>query len=389
MTALAVFFAKRSQRQTLDAERRQHEKLYKLLFEQTKDIVAVTTPEGRLVDINPAGIEYFGFSSKEEFQKADLRDLYVHTEDRDELRERLQRDGFASGFETENRRLDGEIRVIQNTATAVRDETGGVAFFLAILRDVTEAKRLAAEREAMVTELEARNSELRSFARTVSHDLKSPLITIKGFLGLLQDHRASGDEERVDRDVKTIALVADRMQVLIEDLLEYSRIDRRQEDWAEIDLGRIAREAVMMVGGRTANAGAQVEVATDLPRVLGDPTLLRMVFQNLVDNAVKFFGDQAEPRVHIGARHDSAEAVLFVEDNGVGIEAKNQEKVFELFKKLTSDDRGTGIGLASVKRIIEIHGGRVWVESEGRGKGATFCFTLTPSASGSGEEDST
>jgi signal transduction histidine kinase len=239
-------------------------------------------------------------------------------------------------------------------------------------------RRADEQRRATVVELEGRNAELQRFTRTVTHDLKSPLITVKGFLGLLAKDLANGDEERVRKDMDTLASVADKMQILIEDLLELSRIGQQNAPQAEVDLSELAREAVEMVHGRITERGVEIEIDADLPGFKGDPTLLRLVFQNLVDNAVKFMGAEPRPRIVIGLRRDAEGEVLFVEDNGVGIEPCYQEKVFDLFEKLDATAAGTGIGLASVRRALEVHDGRIWVESEGQGRGCTFCFTLPP-----------
>jgi len=140
----------------------------------------------------------------------------------------------------------------------------------------------------------------------------------------------------------------------------------------------IAREAVELVHGRLAARGVQVDVAEGLPTVYGDRMRLVEVVQNLVDNACKFMGDQPEPRIEIGQRGADADGkpILFVRDNGIGIEPQYHDKVFGLFDKLDAQTEGTGVGLALVKRVVEVHGGRIWVESEGLGHGSTFCFTL-------------
>ncbi|MFQ6041308.1 MAG: ATP-binding protein, partial [Candidatus Poribacteria bacterium] len=219
--------------------------------------------------------------------------------------------------------------------------------------------------------------ELERFTYTVSHDLKSPLITIKGFLGLLEKDMVAGDTERLKADTTYISDAIDKMQQLLDELLELSRVGRLMNPPEEVLLGELAREAVSMVSDRlAAERDVEIEIAPDLPVVYGDRTQLREVLENLVDNAVKFMGDQPDPRVEIGARRDGEETVFYVRDNGIGIAPRYHERVFGLFDKLEQQTDGTGVGLAIVKRIVEVHGGRIWVESEGIGKGSTFCFTL-------------
>jgi signal transduction histidine kinase len=247
-----------------------------------------------------------------------------------------------------------------------------------ILRDeITERQRVEAERERLIAEQEAKNAEMERFTYTVSHDLKSPLITICGFLGLLEQDARKGNVERMQTDITYIHTAAATMQRLLDELLELSRIGRVVHPPTEIPLSALAHEAVTLVGGQIAARGVQVHIAPDLPVVLGDRQRLLEVLQNLVDNAVKFMGTQHTPRIEIGCRQAKKETVYYVRDNGVGIAPQYHEKVFGLFERLEPEGDCTGVGLALVKRIIEVHGGRIWVESAGQGCGSTFCFTLS------------
>ncbi len=244
------------------------------------------------------------------------------------------------------------------------------------VQDITERKQAEAEREALIRELEAKNAELERFAYTVSHDLKSPLITIRGFLGFVEQDAAAGNLERVRSDLGRIGDAVEKMQRLLNELLELSRVGRVIHPPQAVALGPLAREAVSLVGGRLRERRVEVEIADDLPAVWGDRARLLEVLQNLVDNAAKFMGGQPRPKLEIGARRDAGETVFYVRDNGKGIEARFRERVFGLFEKLEPDSEGSGVGLALVKRIVDLHHGRVWVESEGEGRGTTVCFTL-------------
>jgi signal transduction histidine kinase len=243
-------------------------------------------------------------------------------------------------------------------------------------RDVVALKQAEEQQEALIAELEAKNAELERFAYAVSHDLQSPVVTIKGFLGLLEKDMVKGDATRVQRDINHISIAAKKMEQLLDELLELSRIGRLANPSEVIPLSDLTYEAVVLVGGRIAERGVQMDIASDLPVVYGDRPRLLEVLQNLIDNAVKFMGDQPEPRVEIGAQQTGEETVCYVRDNGMGIEPRYQDKVFGLFERLDKIPEGTGIGLTLVKRIIEVHGGRIWVESEGVGCGSTFYFTL-------------
>ncbi len=277
----------------------------------------------------------------------------------------------------------GELRWVRVYGHPVWDKARSelVGIYGAV-QDITDRKRGEAERETLFLELEAKNAELERFAYTVSHDLKSPLITIRGFLGFVEQDAAAGNLERVRSDLGRIADAVDKMQRLLNELLELSRVGRVIHPPQAVPLGPLAHEAVSLVGGRLRDRKVAVSVADDLPAVWGDRARLLEVLQNLVDNAAKFMGEQTSPRVEIGVRREPDEDVFYVRDNGRGIDARFRDRVFALFEKLDPDSDGSGVGLALVKRIVDLHHGRVWVESEGEGRGTTVCFTLPDALAG-------
>ena len=232
-----------------------------------------------------------------------------------------------------------------------------------------------AERKKLIQQLEANNAELERFTYTVSHDLRNPLVTIKGFLGMLERDIRENRREHIASDFQRISNAADKMQALLVDLLELSRIGRIINPSSEVNLSELAIEAVDTLDGRIRSKNISVSVSLDLPTVAGDRIRLREVFENLIDNAAKYMGEQEDPLIEIGCR-DEGEKVIFVKDNGMGIEESYRTRIFGLFEKLNPTSEGTGIGLALIKRIIEVHGGRIWAESEGLGTGSTFCFTI-------------
>ena len=243
-------------------------------------------------------------------------------------------------------------------------------------RELKERKRVEAEREKIIRELESKNAELERFTYTVSHDLKSPLITIGGFIGLLEEDARSGNTVKFNKDLGRIRDAKDKMHRLLNELLELSRIGRMMNPPTDIPFAQIIDEAIMLTRGRLMAGHIQVDISTDLPNVSGDRPRLVEVLQNLIDNAAKFMGDQPQPLIEIGVRAEDNEQVFFVSDNGIGIDQAFHERIFGLFDKLDAKSEGTGVGLALVKRIIEVHGGRIRVDSEGKGKGSTFLFTL-------------
>ncbi len=201
-------------------------------------------------------------------------------------------------------------------------------------------------------------------------------MTIKGFLGLLEQDTARGDTQRMQADIKRINTAADKMRRLLSELLELSRIGRLVNAPEAVSLTDLAHEAAALVAGSIKEHAINVDIAAAMPVVYGDRVRLLQVYQNLIENAVKFMGDQAAPRIVIGAQPEGGEAVCFVQDNGIGILPKYHDKIFGLFDRLNHDAEGTGIGLALAQRIVDVHGGRIWVESEGTGSGSTFRFTL-------------
>ena len=265
--------------------------------------------------------------------------------------------------------LEGRGKVFRNAEDRPVRMAGTVV-------DISERKRGEAERNRLIHELSAKNTELEQFTYTVSHDLKAPIITIKGFLGYLEEDAMGGKQERLRRDIERIGGAVDKMNLLLNELLELSRIGRLMNSLEPIEFFSLVDEALEVVQGRLENGLIKVKKTGDSIFVRGDRRRLLEVIQNLVDNAAKFMGQQSAPLIEVG--HDGYEKempILFVRDNGIGIAPEHFERIFGLFNKLDPHIEGTGIGLALVKRIIEYHGGRVWVES-GVGRGTTFYFTL-------------
>jgi len=252
-----------------------------------------------------------------------------------------------------------------------------VAIALENARLFSELQEKFAERQVLIEELEHKNAELERFTYTVSHDLRSPLVTIKGFLGYLEGSASAGNMESFRKDMARISGATDRMDNLLKDLLELSRVGRLIHKPQEVLFGDLVNEAVEIVHGRLEKNNITLQTQPNLPLVNVDKLRLIEVLQNLIDNAAKYMGGQKNPMIEIGTNglDASGKPIFFVRDNGIGIAAEYHERIFGLFDKLDAVSEGTGIGLALVKRIIEIHAGRIWVESE-VGKGSIFCFTL-------------
>ena len=229
----------------------------------------------------------------------------------------------------------------------------------------------------LVQDLEAKNTELERFTFTVSHDLRSPLITILGFLGFVEKAVDAGKSAEARSDLARIRSAATRMERLLRELLDLSRIGRVKAPAQPVAVETLATEAVATAQAAIARGGVEVRIEPGLPTVYGDPVRLRQLVQNLLDNAVSFVTGCPQPAVTIGSQGTEGDGWhrLFVRDNGVGIDPRHHQRIFGLFEKLSAGGEGTGVGLAIVKRVVELHGGRVWVDST-PGQGATFWFTL-------------
>jgi PAS domain S-box-containing protein len=287
-------------------------------------------------------------------------------------------------MQTRQRKSAEEIQIdstgreywVEITKTPILNTSGDVVGTTGIAREITERKQAELERETLITELEAKNAELERYTYTVSHDLKSPLVTIRGFLGYLEKDALAGNTQKVKDDIKRIENAAQKMQALLNDLLELSRIGRLMNQSTDTLFTDIVKDAIGLVHGQIEARNVLIEIQNTPVIVHGDRTRLTEVIQNLVDNAVKFMGNQPKPHITIGATtNEKNETIFFVRDNGVGIDSQYHERIFTLFSKLNADTEGTGIGLTLIKRIIEVHNGRIWLESE-PGKGTAFYFTL-------------
>jgi two-component system, LuxR family, sensor kinase FixL len=271
---------------------------------------------------------------------------------------------------------DGKQKTFEARITPIGPNT-----VLAMVRDVSLQKWIEDEREKLIVELEQKNVELERFTYTVSHDLKSPLITIRGFLGFIQEDSRKGNLARLDADIQRISAATEKMQALLNDLLELSRVGRLLNEPREINFQDLVKETLELLHGRISQTKATIRVGDHFPTIRGDFDRLLEVLQNLIDNACKFMGNQDHPTIEIGHDgYDGGMPVFYVRDNGIGIQTQFHDKIFGLFNKLDVHSEGTGVGLTLVKRIIEFHGGRIWIESE-PGRGTTFFFTLpTPSS---------
>ncbi|MHB8709182.1 MAG: sensor histidine kinase, partial [Desulfuromonadales bacterium] len=356
-------------------ELRRSEARYRTLFEANPHPMWVYDLETlAFLAVNDAAIAHYGYC-REEFLAMTINELRP-AEDVPKLLESLDlgKEGLDSVSVWRHRKKDGTLVDVDIRTHTLQFDGRRAKMVLAY--DVTEQRRAEQERKKLIDELEKRNAELERFTYTVSHDLKSPLVTILGFIGQLEYDLAKNDPHNVKADLDFIGNAANQMRDLLDSLLKLSRAGRAIGEPRPVDLPALVRQVIEQVGDRLAHVRLQVGIPPELPAVQGDAIRLFEVFQNLLENAAKFTAGQPDPCIEIGCAIGEREILCHVRDNGIGIPAEYQKKVFGLFEQLDPRKEGTGIGLAIVRRIVEEHGGRVWVESAGSGQGSTFYCTL-------------
>jgi PAS domain S-box-containing protein len=300
---------------------------------------------------------------------------------------RIRRGESVRHFETVRVRKDGSAVDVSVTVSAIRDPDGRIVGASKVARDITERKRAEAtiqrfnaELEQRVAErteqLQAANRELEAFSYSVSHDLRAPLRAIDGFSqAVLEDFGARMPPEGL-RYLQTIRAGAQRMGALIDDLLDFARLNRKTVHAQDVETHRIVAEALEDLGSPWP--GRQVEIRIgDLPGCHGDPAMLKQAWMNLLSNALKYTRKRERATIEIGCTKEGGQMIYFVRDNGTGFDMRYSGKLFGVFQRLHRPEEyeGTGVGLAIVQRIVHRHGGKVWAEAA-VDRGASFYFTL-------------
>jgi len=354
---------------------RESEERYRSLFDNIPVGLYRSAPDGRLLDVNPAMVEMFSHPDRESLLRVNAVDLHLDPEDRRRWQTTMAREGVVRNYEVRLRRRDGSPIWILSSDRAVRDAEGKVLYYEGSLRDITARKEAEEALRQALAELERSNRELEQFAYVVSHDLQEPLRMVASYAQLLARRYRGRLDPDADDFITFMVDGASRMQQMINDLLAYSRVHTRGRPFEPTDCQAALDRALANLQMAIQESGASITHAP-LPTVMADASQLAQLFQNLIGNAIKF-RSEAPPRIHIGAQRRDSEWLLSVHDNGIGIAPQYHERIFVIFQRLHSREEypGTGIGLAICKRIVERHGGRIWVESE-PGKGSTFYFTL-------------
>jgi len=342
------------------------ERRYRDLFQNSSEFIYTADMNGRYTSLNRAGEEGLGYT-EEEIRGRDSLFLSGSGIERAKAEIRkLLKGGKGEPFEIVANTRKGQI--IGDMSISLIWEKDRAVGFMGILRDITE-KRRAEE------ELRKKNEELENFVYSVSHDLKAPVVSIQGFSSiLLTSSYLDKLDEAGKRYLSRIQSNATRMQMIIADLLEFSRIGMTVNNFEDVSPRQIITDVLNVFGPRLK--GLKVDIQRELPAVRGNRNRIYQVFENLIGNSIAYMGDTESPMIKIGCEPRGEFHEFYVRDNGIGIDLKYHQKIFQIFQRLKDAGvEGTGIGLAIVKRIVESHGGSVRVESE-KGKGATFYFTL-------------
>jgi PAS domain S-box-containing protein len=355
--------------QIAQEELRKSEQRYSLVVENSLTGIYIDQG-GKIVFANQRFAEIYGYPLEELIGIASRK--LVHPDDREltDKRRGERLSGAEAPAEYDARGLTKKNEVIWVRRRNTHIQYKGKPAILGNIVDVTGQKRAEEELRKM-------NEDLKNFVRIVSHDLKNPIIAIQGFVSRLTKKHQSQLAEEGRRYLDQIQASARHMEALVSDLLALSSIGRVEPDLQDVSLPELLREVSLTVEARCENKGIELVVAENLTTVRCDAQRIRQVFENLLVNAIKFTENAKEPRIEIGYRDKGEVHELCVKDNGIGIDPKNHQKIFEAFEQVRNEDHkeGTGLGLPIVKRVVENHGGRVWVESK-KGQGATFFFTL-------------
>ena len=375
---LAGFTIDITDRKRTEEALRLSEERSRLIAETIDDVFWMSTPGVKeMLYISPAYERLWERSCESLYHSPQSFLDAVHPEDRTILLGIIELHSQGKPYEIEYRIVQrgDTVRWVHERGFPVHDEQGHLRAMTGVVSDITERKKAEEELKRLSDELARSNADLQQFAYVASHDLQEPLRVISGFVKLLAKSYKGKLDDKAEEFIAHTIDGAQRMEMLIRDLLEYSKVQLKGMVLKPTDCNLLVEESLKNLHTAIAESGAMVTYGS-LPTVMADASQLSRVFQNLIGNALKFRGEDV-PKVHISAEKKENEWFFSVRDNGMGINPNQAERIFLIFQRLHTEEEysGTGLGLSICKRIVERHGGRIWVESE-PGKGSTFFFTL-------------
>jgi len=353
---------------------RESEEKYRTMFENIQDLIFQTDMSGIITEASPSIKAVSGYT-REELIGTSILDLYRRPEDRQLVMEAMMKHGKLENQEVEFKTKDGNELFISINAVLLYDKNGNPSHLDGIGRDITAKKKNELEIFNQNKKLHLQNKELEQFTYVTSHDLQEPLRTLISISGLIQEEFKGSLNEKADKYLEFIVRSSTRMQDLVKGLLDFSRIGKEKE-LTRVDCNEILKEVILDMAHSIEESQATITLS-ELPILNGYAVELRLLFQNLISNAIKFTTNNTSPEIKIAASKQAGEWLFTLQDNGLGIDESDQEKIFIIFKRLhnRNDYEGTGIGLSQCKKIVELHGGTIWVNSQ-VGKGSAFNFTI-------------
>ncbi len=389
------------ERRKAEAALRESEEKFRSLFEEMRDVVFISTPEGRFLEINPAAVTLFGYGSKKELLNAYIpRDIYFNPNDRDNYRCELETKGYVKDYEACMKKKNGEKINVVITSSVVRNEHGEIRFYRGIIRDVTE-RRLAQELRIAKEAAEEANKTKSDFLANMSHELRTPLNSILGFTEMLHDGLLGELDEKKKELLQHIHSSGKHLLSLINDILDLSRVEagKMELELSTFSLHGALDDVLVLFSEKALKHNIRLALEKDADaQIEADLRKLKQILFNLISNAIKFTDNggsivirslklqpsrakSGRTNSYLPGFRPSGHIEISVEDNGIGIQKKDLPKLFTEFTQLHSPDsikkryQGTGLGLALTKRLVELHGGTIWAESE-LGRGSKFIFTL-------------
>lgn len=354
---------------------RETEDRYRILFQRSRDPIYVSRPGGRIVGANDALVRFFGYE-RSELMELDVNELYVDSTDRERFQEEIRRAGFVEDFPVQLRSKDGSVHDCLITATARFGDGREVVEYQGTIRDVSQSRSLHALADRRTRELQGAVQELEAFTYSVSHDLRTHLVTMGGFASILWSEHMDSLDEKGQEFLRRIVEAGRRMDTFVQDLLGYSRVTRTAIKPERVPLSEAVEESLDALAGPIEDRKAKVSVASDLPAVHADRVLLGRVLVNLLSNALKFVPPERTPEIRVEADVEERRVRVKIRDNGVGIDPEEIERAFRPFERLDPGRfPGTGVGLTIVQKAVERMGGEVGVQKRIEG-GSTFWFTL-------------